>query len=730
MTPESEELHAAGIASWRAGDALRARELLQAAIKLAPDVAAYHLHLGVILRDLDFLDERIECYRRAVQLEPSDAVSHTNLAAALSSKGKHAEAETEARTALQLTPDRSESWFSLGSALSGQQRWIDAADAYDKAALHRPDWHAARLAAAQAYRQSGQLDVAAQRFERLLALSENGKEPDYIAGNPIANLWHALGEIYAALRKYAAAEASFRAALQRRPDDPASLTDLGNALHAQGKIDAAEACYQRVAQVAPDLPASYCNLGTVAQARGAYEEAIRYYRSALQRDSSLAPIWDNLGNCLTYSPLHGPNDVLEAFSEFNRFIAEPLIDTRPHSNLRQPDRPLRVGYLSPDFRKHAVAYFALPLIEGHHPDQVEVVCYYNHRQQDEWTARFKAAAKHWVDCVNLDDAALAERIRGDGIDILVDLAGHTEGNRLLVFARKPAPVQATWLGYVTTTGLTSIDYRLTHADADPSGTDKYYSEKLWRLPGTMWCYRPLPNMPEVTSPPFRRKGFITFGSFNRFSKISPRVLESWARILSQVPGSHLMMCLPKGEVRQEVAAFFAKRGVAPERISAYDKVPHARFWALHGEVDIALDPYPFNGGTTSCETLWLGVPIVSCTGADPDISPEDSILGNSNSTFSARFSSRMGYAFLNSLGLPELAAKNESDYIKLAVTLAQDSRRLEELRRTLRERMANAPLTDERRFVRDVEAAYRHMWQEWCACQANSLTSACSQVDE
>lgn len=708
-TSESEALHLSAINHWKTGDAEGALRLLQMAIDLEPNIAAYHLTMGVILKDLGLLDERIACYRRAVQLTPDDPINRANLAAALNAKGDYTRAEAEARIALQLAPYRSETWINLGNALSGQARWANAAAAFDKASEHKPGWFPALQAAAQTHHRAGNLAISAQRYRQLL-LSTSDKVSGATSDTNIHTIWLALGDVLFAMREYAEAETCYRQTLQHIPNDASLLTNLGNTLKAQGKIDEASVFYRRVIQITPQLPAPHCNLGTIAQALGRYDEAINCYRKTLELDPALAPVWGNLGNCLSYSPNHGPAEVLEAFSNFNREIAAPLLDGRPHANPRQPERPLRVGYLSPDFRRHAVAYFALPLLEGHNPAQVEVVCYYNHRQQDDWTLRFKATTRQWVDCIDLDDAALAERIRADGIDILVDLAGHTEGNRLPVFARKPAPIQVTWLGYVTTTGLTAIDYRLTHADADPPGSEKYYSERLWRLPGTMWCYRPLPNMPEIAPPPCHRNGFVTFGSFNRFSKISPRVLDCWGRILSSVPESRLIMCLPEGRIRQEVAAFFAERGVAPNRLSAYSTLRHEDFWALHGQVDIALDPYPFNGGTTSCETLWLGVPIITCTG----ISDNDDTQSEETPVFLARFSSRMGYAFLNSLGLSELAAKNEHAYVELAIKLARDTSRLEQLRHTLRERMTCAPLTDEKRFVREVEAAYRSMWQEWC----------------
>lgn len=688
----AEMLHQAALAAWQAGDPESAASQLRAAIKINPQVAACHANLGVMLKALGLLEERIQCYRQAIALAPREATYHANLAAALNQAGCHGDGELAGREAIGLDPQRPESWFNLGSSHAGQGKWNEAAHAYDQATTLRPGWPDALRASGEAWRAAGEWPLAVQRLHAAWQVFPAEATP---AGK--AGLLQALGQALERCYRPADAEACYRQALSLTPDQAALLTDLGNALKAQGMLDEALIHYRRVLELEPAAAGGHCNSGTVAQAQGDYDAAISSYRRALELDPDLVPVWGNLGNCLTYSPAHGPADVLDAFREFDARVAKPLLDFRPHANDRNPDRRLKIGYVSPDFRKHAVAYFALPLIEGH-TEAVDVFCYYNHRQQDEWTARFKAAASHWRECACLSDEALAEQIRADGIDLLIDLAGHTENNRLLVFARKPAPVQATWMGYVTTTGMGAMDWRITHADADPAGSDAHYGERLWRLPGAMWCYRPLPDMPAVSPAPTLTKGHITFGSFNRYAKNGARVLEAWAQILRRVPNSRLLICVPEGGVRQRMAHFFADRGVDPQRIQAFAKVDHHTFWALHGEVDIALDPFPFGGGTTTCETLWLGVPVVTCTGM-------------AGGDFTPRFSSRMGYAFLNNLGLAELAAPSVAEYIEIAASLANDPARLVALRQSLRPRMTNAALTDEARFVREMEAAFRGMWR-------------------
>ena len=655
---------------------------------------------GVRLREQgQSVEERIACYREAWRLAPEEALFGANLASALSEAGHPEEAECIARQSTLNQPARFEPWFNLGVALTAQKKEVEAAEAYTHAAgllpeaLTKPDVQRVTVwqAAGDAWSRGRHALKAAQCYQA--ALKASGSAPT----SQRAHLLGALGEMLEAIHHFAEAETAYREALAITPDDPAQITNLGNALRALRRYDEARTCYERVLILRPDLAGAHTNLGTIFQGLGDNESAVACHRRALALDPTLAPVWSNLAAAMTYSLTHHPEAIREALEGFGRTFTRTISAIPLQDNAGKPDRRLKVGYVSPDFRRHAVAYFALPLIEGHHSEVVEIFCYYNHLQQDEWTTRFRARADHWRSVVTLSDEALARQIREDGIDILVDLAGHTEGSRLLTFALKPAPIQVTWMGYVTTTGLSTMDWRVTHTDADPPGTESHYTEKLWRLQGTMWCYRPLPEMPPVTASPFERKGHITFGSFNRYSKNGSPVLAAWANILERVAGSRLLLCIPEGTVRQEVALFFGGRGIDPARIDCFAKVSHTDFWQLHGEVDIALDPFPFGGGTTTCETLWMGVPVITVTGRE-------------GGDFPPRFASRMGQAFLYNLGLNELVAGTVVEYCDIAVNLARDENRLRTLRKTLRSRMANAPLTDEARFVQEMEQAYREMW--------------------
>jgi predicted O-linked N-acetylglucosamine transferase (SPINDLY family) len=364
---------------------------------------------------------------------------------------------------------------------------------------------------------------------------------------------------------------------------------------------------------------------------------------------------------------------------------------------------LKVGYVSPDFRTHSVSHFVEPLLRGHDRHEVEVFCYAEVARPDAVTASLKGFADHWQETVGLSDNALAERIRADGIDILVDLAGHTANNRLPLFALRPAPVQVTWLGYPNTTGLETIQYRLVDAVTDPSGeADAWASEALVRLKDGFLSYSAGRNTPATTAPPCLEAGVVTFGSFNNPAKMSPSTLDAWATLLSRLPHAKLLL---KGKpfadsaARAMVLANLTKRGVAAERVELAPWSPGIdAHLATYNRVDIALDPFPYNGTTTTCEALWMGVPVVTLCGD--------------------RHAGRVGASLLTQVGLTELIASSVEEYVEIAGGLAADPGRLNEMRRTLRPRMAASPLCDGRSFARRVEAAYRAMWQDWCTGQS------------
>jgi predicted O-linked N-acetylglucosamine transferase (SPINDLY family) len=363
---------------------------------------------------------------------------------------------------------------------------------------------------------------------------------------------------------------------------------------------------------------------------------------------------------------------------------------------------LRIGYVSADFRIHVASFFTAPLLSQHDHRQFEIFCYANVAHPDELTDRLRSCADGWRSIVALSDQQVADLVRSDQIDILVDLAMHTAGNRLLVFARKPAPVQVTWLAYPGTTGLSAIDYRLTDPYFDPPRLfDDCYSEESFRLPDTFWCYSPLAETPPVNALPALQNGSITFGCLNHFCKINDGVLALWAQVLQAVPQSRLLLLTPRGQARERVLAKLAPAGIAASRLEFADRQPRREYLQQYQRIDLALDPFPCNGGTTTLDAFWMGVPTVTLVGK--------TVVG------------RAGWSQLCNLGLQELAAQTPEQYVARAAQLAGDLPRLQELRATLRQRMQQSPLMDAPRFARGVEQAYREMWRRWCHGRQPSL---------
>jgi predicted O-linked N-acetylglucosamine transferase (SPINDLY family) len=369
---------------------------------------------------------------------------------------------------------------------------------------------------------------------------------------------------------------------------------------------------------------------------------------------------------------------------------------QPHANDRAPERRLRIGYVCPYFCMLPEGRFLLPLLRARDRSCLEVICYSDCRRPDAFTEQFRQTADGWHDIVGWSDLQVAERMRQDRIDIAVDLTLHGLNNRLLALARKPAPVQVTYLAYCSSTGLEAIDYRLSDPYLDPPGMDEsVYSEKTMRLPETYWCYQPTSAPPETSPLPALAQGHITFGSLNNFCKVSAPTLAAWGKLLRSVPNAQLLLHTREGSHRQRVLERLGGEGIEPQRVRFAGYLPMEQYFELYQRIDIALDSFPCGGGTTTCDALWMGVPVVSLVGR--------TAVG------------RGGLSILSNVGMPELAARSEEEYVRIARELANDIPRLTNLRATLRQRMEQSPLMDTPRFARNIEAAYRQMWRQWCA---------------
>lgn len=374
-------------------------------------------------------------------------------------------------------------------------------------------------------------------------------------------------------------------------------------------------------------------------------------------------------------------------------LPAPITTSRPRADVNSAHR-LKIGYVSSDFRTHSVSYFFEPLLQAHDKDVVEVYCYSGGQRPDATTVRLQALAHAWRDIGAMTDAQAAEQIYADGIDILVDLNGHTAQNRLRVFAHKPAPIQVTYLGYPDTTGLRTMDYRITDAWSDPPGDEVYYTEKLIRLEGCFLCYRPPDDAPPVATLPALKQGFITFGSFNARAKINEEVITLWSRLLQDIPTSRLLIKNPSltcSVTRDYLYEQFKTQGITRERVELRGLARSTQdHLATYADIDIALDTFPYNGTTTTCEAMWMGVPVVTLAG--------DAHIG------------RVGVSLLHTVGQEDLISRNQDEYLRLARSLAEDRTRLANLRGELRQRMAASPLCDAQAFARKVEASYRDIW--------------------
>ncbi len=691
--PHDSEAHSnLGNALYAKGELDEAVGAFRQAIALSPNFPEAYHNLGLALTDTGELDAAMVAYRQAIALQPNYPEAHSNLGEACRAAGQLDQAIAAYRQAIVLRPNFPEAYSNLGNALRAKGELHEAIAAGRHAITLKPGEPGAYNNLGHALKDQGQLEEAIAVYRQAIALRPSS--PD--AYSDLGNALREKGETNQAIT-------AFRQAIALQPDLAEAHSNLGVALNDQSQFDEAIAAYRQALALQPDLAEAHYNLGRAHYDLGHLDEAIVSFRRAIALQPKLAMAHSSLLFCLRYLPDADSRSIAGEHRRWNQQHAEPLRQfIHPHRNDRTPERRLRIGYVSPDFREHSVAFFLESLLTAHDPTQVEVFCYANLGRPDPVTGRLRGLVPHWREIFGLPDAQVVELIREDQIDILIDLAGHTAGNRLLVFARKPAPVQVSWLGYPGSTGLEAIDYRLTDALADPPGsTDEPDSEKLVRLAEGAWCYRPCAEAPAISDPPVLRTGHLTFGCFNALPKITAPMLDLWSRLLHAVPGSQFLLkngSMLEASTRNRLRREFENSGIAADRIELANRTPgQAEHLACYGRVDIALDTFPYHGTTTTCEALWMGVPVITLAGKT--------------------HCSRVGVSLLTHVGLPELIATSENHYLQLAAALAADLPRLTHLRRTLRERMRNSPLMDAPRFARSIEAAYREMWREWCASE-------------
>jgi predicted O-linked N-acetylglucosamine transferase (SPINDLY family) len=711
-----------GMIQKRKGDWSGAEVSYQRSIELNPHYPDAYKNLGNLLMNQRRFEEAKECFASALQLRPQWAETQVQLAEALRELRRPDEAASHCREVLQYAPDFPSALNTLANSLRAQNQLTEAIEIYRRAITVQPDY-------LEAYSNLGIVLVADQRHQEAIEVLLNAIEHHPRS----ASLHVALGNAYKALGHYDAAIAAFKTTLEIEPATTAAWVNLSTLYHDRWQTDQAMACCREALAINPDLAEAhlslgagyyrkdrledaieayektlrldpslgilvYNNLGSAYKTLGRTEEALFNFRKALELEPRSASIHSNLLLTLNYATGYDPEALFAEYLEFARRQETEAARTRRHANPPDPDRPLRIGYVSGDFNKHPVATFFEPIIRNHDKSRFRIYCYSTHARCDAVNRRFQTYADAWREIYSLSDAEAERWILEDQIDLLVDLSGHSAYNRLSLFAKKPAPVQASYLGFPGTSGLSTIDYRFSDAFLEPEGpSDRLSSETIYRLTTGVHCYHPGDTPAHVTTPPAVENGYVTFGCFNNFAKVTAEVIATWANILHAVPTAQLLLEAPGlGEptFQEHVQALFTRQSIGPERLQMLGRIPENQY-RLYNQVDIALDPFPYNGGTTSADTLWMSVPLIT-------------LAGNT-------YSSRMGVSWLSIIGLPELIADTRERYQQLAIELATDLPRLTALRGKIHDLMLQAPTTDEARFTQEIERAYRWMWRTWCA---------------
>jgi len=599
--------------------------------------------------------------------------------------GNLPEAERICRYVVSQLPQSDSALKTLAEMVFLQGRVGEATDLMRQAVALKPSFSSYHNNLGLLLAADGQLDAAIEEFNLALSIHSGTAE---VHSN--------LGNVYLAQARPDLAIGAYRAALALKPDHVTAVNNLAGALIHEGYLDEAMDIARRALSLQPDNDSASRIVGRVFRESGRLDESIAWFEKRLADDPTSKAAGDLLFTQL-FHPAYDRKRLFDEATRWNQTYARPLRDLiRPHDNDRSLGRRLRIGYYSCDLGDHPLGRFILPLLANHNHAGFEIFCYCDFARPDEVAGQIRASVDVWRNSRNASDQQVADWVRSDRIDILVDLSMQTNGNRMLMLARKPAPVQVTYLAYCGTTGSDTIDYRLTDGFLDPPELgDEYSSEKLVRLPNCFWCYVPPPQVPPVAPPPAQANGVVTFGCLNDFAKVTPDTLKTWSAILRSVPGSRLVIHCKEGAHRRTVLDLLARENIEEQRLSFLGFLPIEKYFAAYHQLDIALDSFPYAGGTTTCDALWMGVPVVTLAGQTGV--------------------ARGGLSILSNIGLPDLIATTLDQYIQIATTLAADLPRLSALRASLRPRMQTSPLMNAPQFARDVESIYRRLWQTWCA---------------
>jgi len=694
-SPTAQSENARGLELARAKQFDAAIACFQKALELQPDYLLALNNLGAALIDTQRFDQAIPVLRRAIQINPARAADTSyNLAKALSATGQLDQAIDAYVQAIALNPSLFPAYMMLGIALHARGRREESRAAFQGALRLKPDHSDALSNLGAVLSECGEFDQAIAAGQRAVQLNPNSAP----AFNNLCNTLSQVGRLEEAI------ECGQRA-IALRPNYLEAYANLAVALERSGQTDRAVDLYnQAIARAENPTAFLHVNLAGTLSSQGRLDEALSASQLALKLRPMNSVAWSNRLLMMHFQCNVSPEEIFQEHRKWERSCAMPLYpDRAPQPRDPNPRRRLRIGYLSPDFRRHSVNYFLDPIFANHNHEQFEIISYADQFQGADFaTDRLRSFSDQWRDVTGHTDDAIADQIRADEIDTLIDLAGHTGHNHLLVFARKPAPIQITYLGYPDTTGLSVMDYRLTDALADPPGlTEHLHTEKLLRLPRTAWCYQPPDASPDVEPTPALVNRYVTFGSFNVLSKINADVISLWSKILLAIPKSRLLMknkSLNDSATLRRIQNEFARHGVTPDQL---DFRSHIHSFEEHLQtyrhVDIMLDPFPYAGTTSTCEALWMGVPVITLAGQI--------------------HASRVGVSLLTNVALPHLIAGSPDAYIQIARNLACDPKRLNSMRMDLRQGFLASPLFDAVSFTRELERIYRAVWRDKLAAR-------------
>jgi predicted O-linked N-acetylglucosamine transferase (SPINDLY family) len=678
-----------GLALVGQGQSAAAAEQFREALALEPDFVAAHNNLANALKELGETEGARRHYERALALDAGHPGAHNNLAILLKDSGDHDAALMHVRMALHAAPRFADAWFNLGNTLRSVDRVDESIEAYREAVSLDPTFTDAWVGLGQLLQQSRRFQEAEDAYVAALRLDP-----------AMADVHFSLGNLMCGLRREVDAIPHYRSAVEIDPTYAEAHCALGRALRKLSFYEAAVHTARRAIDTCPGSADAHALLGMLLTEQGLAHQALDELRRAIAMEpgdgNHSALIW-----ALCCHPDYGADAILQEARRWQATHAEqPGGEPPAFANDPSPERRLKIGYMSPDFKRHPVGYFLASVIREHDRDAFEVMCFSSVLEKDDMTDELMGHADDWREIRELDDEALAGMIREARVDIVVDLAGHTRDNRLLTLARRVAPVQVCAGGHFCTTGVDAVDYLVSDWQQTPSGSEAHYSERLLRLPDGYVCYEPPDYAPSVTEPPMLEQGYVTFCCYNGLFKITPRVIDLWADIMTAVAGSRLRMqtgALNDEVTRNRYRDLFASRGVDGDRIELHGPVSHRDLLESYAHADIALDPFPYSGGLTTCESLWMGVPVVTLSG----------------STFAGRHST----SHLHNVGLPELVTPTEQGYVDTATRLAGDVERLTRMRRQLRPQMAASALCDGPRYTRDLEQALRGAWRSWCTAR-------------